>query len=77
VLGRVEQGPDALGELNGHVAAPALVSQHLLQPPLEVRVAAARVAAAEVALDLDALEPHELAVEIELDLPEDVFAISR
>jgi hypothetical protein len=77
VLGRVEQGPDPFGELIGHVSAPALVSQHLLQAALEVGVTAARVAAAEVALDLHALESHELAVEVELDLPQDVFAISR
>jgi hypothetical protein len=37
----------------------------------------AGMATAEMPLDLDALEPDELTVEVELDLSKHMFAVSR
>jgi hypothetical protein len=44
---------------------------------LELGVPAARGALPQVPLDLHALEPHELPVEVELDLAQRVLAFNR
>jgi len=69
--------PYALEELDGDVVAAALGPEHLLEPALELGVAAAGGALPQVTLDVDALQPHELTVEVELDLAEHVLAVSR
>jgi len=69
-------GADPLDERLGDVAASAFVAEHVLQTLLELGVAGARRALAEVPLDLHALHAHELTVEVELDLAQDVLAIS-
>ena len=76
-VGRVEQCPEALDELGRYLVAPALGPQELLQPSLERRVPAAGVAAAQVLLDLEAHGSNELTVEVELDLLQHMFAVSR
>jgi hypothetical protein len=76
-VGGLEHRPDPLQQLGRNVVAAALGTEHLLQLPLKVGMARARVAASEVPLDLDALEPDQLTVEVELDLSQDVFAVSR
>jgi len=50
---------------------------HLLQLALELSVTPTRIATAKVPLDLDAREPHELPIEVELDLSKDVLTLSR
>jgi hypothetical protein len=67
---------DPLDERVRGRVAPALRAEHLLQPALELGVARAWVTTLEVALDLHALDAHELTVEVELDLAEDVLAVS-
>jgi hypothetical protein len=67
---------DALDERVGSRIAPTLRAEQLLEPALELRVPRAWVTALEVTLDLHALDAHELTVEVELDLAEDVLAIS-
>jgi hypothetical protein len=76
-VGGIEEPADPVDELGRHFVAPAFRAKHLLQLALEVGMAPARIATAEVPLDLDALEPHELPVEVELDLSKDVLALSR
>jgi hypothetical protein len=73
----LEHRPDPLQQLGGDVVAAALGAERLLQLPLEVGMPRARVAASEVSLDLDTLEPDQLTVEVELDLSQDVLAVSR
>jgi hypothetical protein len=73
----LEHRPNPVEQLGWHIAATALVAEHLLQLALEVGMPGARIAAAEVLLDLDALQPHELTVEVKLDLSKHVFAVSR
>jgi hypothetical protein len=65
-----------LEDLDGDVVAAALGAEHLLQAALELGVAAAGGASPQVLLDLDALHADELTVEVELDLPEHVRALS-
>jgi predicted HAD superfamily phosphohydrolase len=72
-----EHRADPLEQLGRDVVAAALGAEHVLQLALEVGVPRARIATTEMALDLDALEPNELTVEVELDLSEHVFAVSR
>jgi hypothetical protein len=74
-----EHRADPLGELGrqGHLVTSALRTEHLLQVPLEIGVTAARVAAAEMPLDLETDLADELSVEVELDLLQHVFAVSR
>ena len=76
-MGLIQERAETLDELGRDLVAAALGSKDLLQPPLEGGMAAARVAAAEVVLDLDAQGRHELTVEVELELPQHVFAVSR
>jgi hypothetical protein len=76
VAGGDRDRADPLDERLGDLAAPALVAEHVLQPLLELGVACARRTLAEVPLDLHALHAHELTVEVELDLAQDVLAIS-
>jgi hypothetical protein len=68
--------PDALDQLRRHLVTPTLRAEHLLQVSLEVGVAGTRGALPEVALDLHAIHAHELTVEVELDLAQDVLAVS-
>src|SRR5207342_815341 len=67
-VGPLEQRPEPVDELGGHLVASALGPQDLLETPLERGVPAAGVAAAQVLLDLDAHGSHELSVEVELNL---------
>jgi hypothetical protein len=67
---------DPLDERVRNRVASAFRAEHLLQPALELGVARAWVTALEVTLDLHALDAHELTVEVELDLAEDVLAVS-
>jgi len=76
-VGRVEQRPKAFDELGRYLVAPALGPQELLEPSLERGVPAAGVAAAQVLLDLEAHGSDELTVEVELDLLQHMFAVSR
>jgi hypothetical protein len=76
-LGPLEQCPEPVDQLGRHLVAPALGPQDLLELPLERGVSAAGVAAAQVLLDLDAHGGNELSVEVELDLLQHVFAVSR
>jgi hypothetical protein len=76
-VGPLEQRPEPVHEFGRHLVAPALGPKDLLEPPLERGVPAAGVAAAQVMLDLDAHRSDELSVEVELDLLEHVFAVSR
>jgi hypothetical protein len=71
-----EDRAHALRDLGRDVAAAALVAEHLLEPPWK-SACRARVAASEVSLDLDTLEPDQLTVEVEIDLSQDVLAVSR
>jgi hypothetical protein len=73
----IQERADPGVELGRDVVAPALRAEHLLQPALEIGMASAGMAATQMPLDLDALEPDELPVEVELDLSKDVFAVSR
>jgi hypothetical protein len=72
----LEDDADALEQVGRHLAS-ALRAQHGLQLALEVRVARARVARHEVLLDLDAQAAFELAVQVELEAPENLFAVNR
>jgi hypothetical protein len=72
-----EQGPNPLEELRRDLAATTLGADDLLQLALEVRMACAWAAASEVALDLHANSTHELTIEVELDLLQHAFALSR
>jgi hypothetical protein len=76
-LGPLEQRPEPVDELGRHLVASALGPQDLLQPSLERGVPAAGVAPAQVVLDLDAHRSDELSVEVELDLFQHLFAVSR
>jgi len=76
-VGPLEQSSESVDELGWHLVASALGPQDLLEPPLELGVPAAGVAAAEVLLDLGAHGGDELSVEVELDLLQHVFAVSR
>jgi len=76
-VGPLEQRAEPIDELGRHMVTPALGPQDLLEPPLERGVPAAGVAAAQVVLDLDAHRSDELSVEVELDLLQHVFAVSR
>jgi len=76
-VGPLEQRPEPVDELGRHLVASALGPQDLLEPPLERGVPAAGVAAAQVVLDLDAHRSKELPVEVELDLLQHVFTVSR
>jgi hypothetical protein len=73
----IEHDPNALQDLRGGLAAPALGPEHLLHLALEVRVAGAWPARDEVLLDLDADAAVELPVEVELEAPQDLGAINR
>jgi hypothetical protein len=74
---RLDQGADPFDQLGRNLVAPALVAEHLLQPPLELGVPAAGGAFPQVPLDLHTLEADELPVEVELDLAQRVLAINR
>ena len=76
-MGRVEHRPEALDELGRYLVAPAFGPQEILEPSLERSVPAAGVAAAKVLLDLEAHGSDELTVEVELDLLQHMFAVSR
>jgi hypothetical protein len=76
-VGSIEQRPQPVDELRRHLVASALGPQDLREPALELGVTAAGVAAAQVLLDLDAHRSNELSVEVELDLLQHVFAVSR
>ena len=76
-MGPVEQCPETVHEFGRYLVAPALGPKELLQPPLERGVPAAGVAPAKVLLDLDAHGSDELTVEVELDLLQHMFAVSR
>jgi hypothetical protein len=76
-VGRVKQCPEAVHELGRYLVAPALGPQELLEPSLERCVPATGVAAAQVLLDLETHGSDELTVEVELDLLQHVFAVSR
>jgi hypothetical protein len=76
-VGRVEQRPEAVDEFGRYLVAPAFGPQEILEPSLERSVPAAGVAAAQVLLDLDAQRSDELSIEVELDLLQHVFAVSR
>jgi hypothetical protein len=73
----IQERADPGVELGRGVVAPAFRAEHLLQPALEIGMAPARMAATQMSLDLDALEPDELPIEVELDLSKHVFAVSR
>jgi hypothetical protein len=73
----LDRGAEPLDELGRDLVAPALGPKDVLQPLLERGVPAARPAAAEMALDLDPQRFDELSVQVELDLLEHVFAVSR
>jgi hypothetical protein len=76
-VGPIEQRPEPVDELGRNLVASALGPKDLLEPPLERGVPAAGVAPAQVVLDLDAHRSDELSVEVELDLLQHVFAVSR
>jgi hypothetical protein len=76
-VGSDDEGSDALEQLRGHLVAPALGAEQLLQATLELGVTVARRARPEVALDLHAIDADELTVEVELDLAKHVLAFSR
>jgi hypothetical protein len=76
-VGPLEQRSEPVHELGRHLVASALGPKDLLEPPLERGVPAAGVAAAQVVLDLDAHRSDELSVEVELDLLQHVFTVSR
>ena len=76
-VGWVEQSPEAVDQLGRYLVAPALRPQELLEPSLERGVPAAGVAPAQVLLDLEAHGSDELTVEVELDLLQHMFAVSR
>jgi hypothetical protein len=76
-VGPIEHRPQPLDELGWHLVASALGPQDLREPALEIGVTGARIAAAQVLLDLDAHRSDELPVEVELDLLQHVFAVSR
>jgi len=73
----IEQRTEAVDELGRYLVAPALGPKEFLELSLERGVPAAGVAAAEVLFDLDAHGSDELSVEVELDLLQHVFAVSR
>jgi hypothetical protein len=73
----LEQRSEPVDELGWHLVTSALGPQDLLESPLERGVPAAGVAATQVLLDLDAHGSDELSVEVELDLLQHVFAVSR
>jgi hypothetical protein len=73
----LEDDADALEHVRRHLVARTLRAQHGLQLALEVRVARARVARDKVLLDLDAEAAFELAVQVELEASENLFAINR
>jgi hypothetical protein len=73
----VEDHAEALEHVRRHLVAPTLRAQNGLQLALEVRVTRARVAGHEVLLDLDAQAAFELPVKVELEAPEDLFAVNR
>jgi hypothetical protein len=75
--GPLEQRPKPVDELRWHLVASTLGPKDLLEPPLERGVPAAGIAAAQVLLDLDAHGSDELSVEVELDLLQHAFAVSR
>jgi hypothetical protein len=72
-----EQRADPIEEMSGNLVAAAPGPEEILQPALEVRVIHARPAPAQVLLDLGAQRAAELAVEVELDLLEDLLAVNR
>jgi hypothetical protein len=76
-VGPLEQRTEPVDELGRNLVASALGPKDLLEPPLERGVPAAGVAPAQVVLDLDAHRSDELSVEVELDLLQHVFAVSR
>jgi len=76
-VGWVEQSPETVDELGRYLVAPALGPQELLEPSLERGVPAAGIAPAQVLLDLEAHRSDELTVEVELDLLQHMFAVSR
>jgi hypothetical protein len=73
---RLDRGAEPLDELGRDLVAPALGSKDVFQPLLELGVPGTGIAAAEMALDLDAQRFHELPVQVELDPLEHVFAVS-
>ena len=73
----LEQRPHPFQQVRRDVPTTALRAEDLLQLPLEVGVPAAGVAATQVSLDLDVQRADELTVEVELDLLQHVFAVSR
>ena len=76
-MGVLDRGAEPLDELGWDLVATALGPKDVLQALLERGVPAAGVAAAEMALDLDPQRFDELPVQVELELLEHVFAVSR
>jgi hypothetical protein len=68
---------EPLEEFGRDLVATTLGAEHLLELALEVGVTRARIARPKVLLDLDALNPHELTIEVQLDLSQHVLAVSR
>jgi len=77
VVRAFEQVPNALEQLRRDIATTALGADDLLELTLEVRMAGAGTAAPEMLLDLQAHVTHELTIQVELDLLQHVFALSR
>ena len=75
--GLIEQRPQPVDELGWHLVASALGPQDLREPALELGMTAAGIAAAQVVLDLEAQRSNELPVQVELDLLQHVFTVSR
>jgi hypothetical protein len=75
-VGAGQRRAQALDDLGRDLVAAALGAEHLLEPALELGVPVTGGALPEVHLDLHALHADELPVEVELDLPEHVRAVS-
>jgi hypothetical protein len=73
----LEQRTDPFEQLGRDLPASALGAQDALQLALELGMAAARVTATQVPLDLDAQSADELSIEVELDLLQHVLTVSR
>jgi hypothetical protein len=72
-----QEHTDAFDQLGRHLVAPAFVPEHLLEAALELGMPVTGGALPQVALDLHALQAHELPVQVELDLLECVLAFNR
>jgi len=72
-----EEHADAFDQLGRDLVAPAFVPEHLLEAALELGMPVTGGALPQVALDLHALQAHELPVQVELDLLQRVLAFNR